>query len=136
VLHEEAQGSDMPRRIRGYADHWMARFRTDPEFVVLSMEFLVYAWRKPKLRSAFADRVAPGRELLARLLQESAEEESISLPMPAADLATVLRELGVGMAVAKLTDPDAFPDALFGDFVELLFRSIASTQEHSRQPSH
>jgi AcrR family transcriptional regulator len=132
TLHEEAHG-DLPHRIRGFADHWMARFRSDPAFVVLSMEFLVYAWRKPELRAAFADRVAPGRELLGRLLEESARDESISLPMPAADLATILRELGGGLAMAKLADPDAFPDALFGDFVELLFRSITATQEQSPQ---
>jgi AcrR family transcriptional regulator len=134
ALNDEAQGIDLPQRVRSFADHWMARFRSDPEFVVLSMEFLVYAWRKPELRAAWADRVAPGRELLGRLLEDAAREQSISLPMPAADLGIVLRELGVGLAMAKLADPDAFADALFGDFVEVLFQSIGAAQERSSQP--
>ena len=40
---------------------------------------------------------------------------------PAQDLGTIFRELGVGLSPAKLADPDAFPDRLYGDFVELFF---------------
>ena len=46
--------------------------------------------------------------------------------MPSQDIATVLRELGVGLALAKLSDPDAFPDRLYGDFVELFYELVLS----------
>jgi hypothetical protein len=45
--------------------------------------------------------------------------------MSAQDIVMVLREMGVGLALVKLTDPDAFPDRLFGDFVELFFELAA-----------
>jgi hypothetical protein len=52
----------------------------------------------------------------------------VDLPMPAQDIATALRELGVGLALAKLADPNAFPDRLYGDFVEL-FYELATSDE-------
>ena len=47
--------------------------------------------------------------------------------MPAEDLATILRELGSGLGLAKLADPDAFRDDVFGDFVESFFRLLEDT---------
>jgi AcrR family transcriptional regulator len=127
-IHGRAEG-ELPQRARAYADQWMERLRHDPEFMVLSLEFLVHAWRNPPLREAFGHRVAFGRLALARILGDAAESEGLELPMRAEDLATVLRELGSGLGLAKLADPAAIPDELFGDFVELFFRLVT---EHDR----
>jgi AcrR family transcriptional regulator len=117
----ESAASELPQRARAYADQWMARLRSEPEFLVLSLEFLVHAWRNPPLREAFAERAAVGRLALARLLSQASQERDVDLPMPAEDLAAVLRELGSGLGLAKLADPESIPDGLFGDFVEWLF---------------
>jgi AcrR family transcriptional regulator len=113
---------------RAWADQWMERVRDDPEFLVLSIEFLVHAWRNPPLREAFADRVAAGRLALGRLIEAGAESGGYQLPMPAEDLATVLRELGSGLGLAKLIDPDGIPDSLFGDFTDLFIRLVRESQ--------
>jgi AcrR family transcriptional regulator len=126
-FHKPAKG-DLPRRARAYADQFMARLNDDPEFMVLTIEFLIHAWRNPPLREAFAHRVAWGRLAAARLLEEERQRTGYQLPMPAQDLATVLRELGVGLGLAKLADPDAIPDRLFGDFIETLFQLMGKTQ--------
>jgi AcrR family transcriptional regulator len=122
-------GGELPERARAYADQWMARLHRDPEFMVLSLEFLVHAWRNPPLREAFGHRIASGRLALARLLQEAAQQRGVQLPMPAEDLAIILRELGSGLGLAKLADPDAFPDELFGDFVELFLELLIERQQ-------
>src|SRR5436190_453095 len=122
-VRERAEG-DLPQRARGYADQWMARLRGDPEFLVLSLEFLVHAWRNPTLREAFGHRAAFGRLALGRILQEQADARGYDLPMPAEQLATVLRELGSGLGLAKLVDPDGVSDELFGDFVGLFFTLV------------
>jgi AcrR family transcriptional regulator len=122
-IHVSGEGG-LPQRARAYADHWMARLRRDPEFMVLTLEFLVHAWRHPPLREAFGHRAAFGRLALARILDEETREGGLDLPMPADDLAAVLRELGSGLGLAKLADPDAIPDRLFGDFVELVFTLV------------
>jgi AcrR family transcriptional regulator len=118
---EERAGGPLPKRVRVYADHWMARVRRDPSFVSLALEFLVHAARTPGLREAYAHRLAALRLTIARLLQEEAAREQLELPLPADELAIILRELGSGLALAKLADPEAFRDGLYGDFVELLF---------------
>src|SRR5207245_7767370 len=104
------------------------RLGRDPESMVLTLEFLVHAWRHPPLREAFADRAAAGRLALARILEKSADEEGLVLPMPAQEIAAVLRELGSGLGLAKLADPDGIPDRLFGDFVERFFQLALDQQ--------
>jgi AcrR family transcriptional regulator len=122
---------ELPQRARAYADQWMRRTDEDPEFLVLTLEFLVHAWRNPDLREAFSNRSGFGRLAMARLLQAEADAGTVQLPMPADRLGTVLRELGVGLAMAKLSDPDGIRDELFGDFVELFFDLLA---EHEARP--
>jgi AcrR family transcriptional regulator len=115
---------ELPQRGRAYADQWMERLQRDPEFLVLAVEFLVHAWRNPPLREAFGHRAASGRLALARLLEEQADARGYELPMPAEQLATVWRELGTGLGLAKLVDPDGVPDEMFGDFVELFYTLV------------
>lgn len=122
-IHAHAQGST-GQRARAYADQWMARLSRDPDFLVLSVEFLVHAWRNPPLREAFSHRVAAGRLVLARILEEEAQSGAFDLPMPAEDMATALREMGSGLGLAKLIDADGVPDTLFGDFIEMLFNVL------------
>jgi AcrR family transcriptional regulator len=131
-LRERAHG-ELPQRARSYADQFMARLARDPEFLVLSLEFLVHAWRNPPLREAFSDRIAWGRLAATRLLEDAAHAGGYELPMPAEDLASVLRELGTGLGIAVLADPDAIPERLYGDFVELFFDLLARRgSEHPR----
>lgn len=128
-ISERARGA-LPQRARAFADHWMARIAREPESMILLLEFLVYAWRRPALREAFGHRIAFGRIALARLL--SAEGDYDSRSLSSEDLGAVLRELGTGLAVAKLADPDGISDRLFGDFVELLFELLEESSDSPR----
>jgi AcrR family transcriptional regulator len=132
-IHTSAEG-DFAQRARAYADQWMERVRREPEFMVLSLEFLVHAWRNPQLREAFGHRLASGRLALARLLEEAAQADGIQLPMGPDRLATALRELGSGLGLAKLADPGGIPDRLFGDFVELFFGLLADQPKDRAEP--
>jgi AcrR family transcriptional regulator len=113
-----------PAPARAWADQWMERLADNPDFLILSVEFLVHAWRNPPLRDAFANRVAAGRLTLARILEERAAQDRFELPISSEDLATVFRELGSGLGLAKLIDPDGIRDTLFGDFTELFFNLV------------
>lgn len=126
---------------RAWADHWMRRVQESPDFFVLSIEFLIHAWRNPSLREAFANRFAAGRLALARIFDDEADRGAFNLPMPAEELATALREMGLGLGLAKLIDPDGISDDLFGDFTDVFFelarearktRSSRSTLSPSR----
>jgi AcrR family transcriptional regulator len=118
---------------RAWADQWMRRVHDDPEFLVLILEFAVHAWRNPPLRAAFANRMAAGRLAVARILEEEAQRAGFDLPMPAEALGTVVRELGTGLGVAKLIDPDGIPDSLFGDFTDVVLE--LATAGSRRKPA-
>ena len=128
AVFEQAEG-ELPQRARALADHWMARQAADPTFVVVALEFFVHALRKPELREALAARQAPVRLAVGRLLERDSRAAGVELPMAPQDVATVMRELGVGLALAKLLDPEAFPDGLFGDFVELFYELAVAQRE-------
>jgi len=112
-------------RAREFADQWMTRQSDEPGFEIALMEFFAHSLRHPPLREALATRRAAVRLALARILAEYAEAAGIELPMPALELATVLRELGIGLSLARRSDPEAVSDELFGDFVELFFNLAA-----------
>ena len=117
-------GVDVAERGRRAGDQWMERLARDPTRFRIAMEFRNYAQDRPQVRRALADRVAAVREATARQLEEDAGNEAIELLLPADDLAAVIRALGLGLAIEKLTDPDAIRDDLFGDFLFLLFRLL------------
>ena len=125
---DAAEEGPLPARARAFADHWMERQAGDPSFMVIALEFLAHAWRRPALRDAMATRHAAVRLALGRFIEKAARNSEVELPMPAQDIATALREMGVGLALVKLTDPGAFPDRLFGDFVELFFELATKAQ--------
>ncbi len=107
-------------RARALADQWMERFAKDRESFLLHLEFLAASRREPELAERFGTRSASLREAIAAFIAHYQEEEGAAAPLPPADLALVLRALGIGLAIEALVSPDAVRDDLYGDFVELL----------------
>lgn len=114
------EDAPLETRARALADQWMERLGRDRESVLLHMEFIARADREPELARRFGERSAVMREALARYISQYQEEAGAELPLPADELALVLRALGIGLAVESLVSPDAVRDGLYGDFVELL----------------
>jgi AcrR family transcriptional regulator len=121
ISEERVDGAE-----RGLAagDQWMRRLADDPERFRVAMEVRSYASERPDLREALADRVAAVREATARQIETDAKAGRLALPLSAGDLAAVIRALGLGLAIEKLTDPDAIRDELYGDFLYMLFRLL------------
>jgi AcrR family transcriptional regulator len=119
-------GEDAPlvARARALADQWMERFAKDRDSFVLHMEFIAHAGRDPDLAGRFGDRSAALREALGHYIFEYQEEVGAELPLPSADLALIMRALGIGLAVEALVNPDAVRLDLYGDFIELLIGLI------------
>jgi AcrR family transcriptional regulator len=117
---ELVEGAPLEARARALADQWMDRLFRDPEFVPLHLEFIAHAGRDPELARRFGDRSAAMREAVSRYISSYEEEAGAQLPLPADDLALVLRALGIGLAIESLVSPEAVGHDLYGDFVELL----------------
>jgi hypothetical protein len=114
------EDASLEARARALADQWMDRFARDRESVLLHLEFIAHAGRDPELARRFGDRSAAMREAVSAYISSYETEAGAELPMPADDLALVLRALGIGLAVESLVSPDAVGRDLYGDFVELL----------------
>ncbi len=123
----DAGPEELAAKARAMADQWMARVSDDPRMIIVTLEFFVHALRVPELRKALADRLAAVRLAVGRMLEEDARAAGVQLPMPAQDIATTMRELGIGLALARLADPDAVPERLYGDFVESYY-TLAGAQ--------
>jgi AcrR family transcriptional regulator len=115
----EVEGA-FPERARAAADQWMKRFGEDRETFLLHLEFMIHAARNPKLSGQLGERMAMLRLDVERRIAERAAETATLLPLPPADLALVLRALGIGLAVEALNTPGEVNTSLYGDFVALL----------------
>lgn len=129
-IHERPVGG-LAKRARAFADQWMERQAADPAFAVVALEFFVHSLRTPNLREAFATRQAAVRLAVGRMLEQDARAAGVELPLPPQEIATVMRELGVGLALAQLADPEAIPARLYGDFVEVFYDlALKRLEEH------
>jgi AcrR family transcriptional regulator len=124
-----AEDVDVAERARRAGDQWMERLLADPVRFQVALEFRNYAQERPEVREALAARLAAVRMAAARQLEDDARAGRIDLPLPAEDMAAVVRALGIGLAIERLTDPDAVRDGLFGDFLHALFRLLAREGE-------
>lgn len=115
-----AEDAPLEQRGRALADQWMERFARDRESFLLHLEFLAASRNEPELAERFGNRSAALRETIASYIAHYEEEEGVDSPLPPADLALILRALGIGLAIEALVSPDAVRDDLYGDFVELL----------------
>jgi AcrR family transcriptional regulator len=113
-------GGSLAERARAGADQWMQRFAGDRDTFLLHLEFMIHAARNPHLSEQLDRRMATLRLEIERQLSSRAGRSGSALPLPAADLALILRALGIGLAVEALNQPGELDIHLYGDFVALV----------------
>ncbi len=118
------------QRARAAADQWMQRFSEDRPTFLLHLEFMIHAARNPHLSEQLGQRMAALRLEIERRLTDREAETRIALPLPPADLALIVRALGIGLAVEALNQPGEIDTRLYGNFVAL----IATLLESALQP--
>jgi AcrR family transcriptional regulator len=98
---------------------WAERTLGDEGWSSLEIEFASQARRDPGLRGELARRSVAIRALIATMIEAHAHDFGIELPLPAADLATALLSLGVGLGLQRALDP-TIPARVFTDVVRAL----------------
>lgn len=122
-----AAGTTLEEQARQAGDHWMKILRERPAYFPLLIEFWAYAVRIPRLRERLGERFAALRSATARLVLEGAGQIGLPPNAEAGELVgTVINALGNGLALEKLADPDAVPDALFGDILVLILQALGA----------
>lgn len=97
------------------------------ESVVLDHEYWTLAVREPKLRRRYARRRTALRDELAAALQ--ARMRRLGAPTAGVnphELATAFLCLASGIAQAKLVDPGATPDDLFGKIAVVIYSGLVA----------
>jgi AcrR family transcriptional regulator len=122
-----AAGATIEEQARGAADRWMEILRERPHYFPLLIEFWSYAIREHALRERLAERFAALRSASARLVLEGAGRQGFPPHTEAGELVGLLiNALGNGLALEKLVDPDAVPDALYGEMLVLIFTALGA----------
>lgn len=100
--------------------------RAQPALLLLMFEHWSVAVRDPELRDGFNRRQAELRAAMARALEARHATTGVRLTYSAERLATGILCLGVGIAMQAMVEPDAAPDELFGEILELLYDGLAA----------
>jgi AcrR family transcriptional regulator len=125
IAEAVAKRDSVAGRATGGAQVWMTMIEREPELLLLFMEFWAYGVREPDVRPKVAARFAQVRQLLTRLIADSAREFDLELQIPAEQLAVVIDALADGIARQKLADPAAVPDDLMGRVLSLLLGAVS-----------
>jgi AcrR family transcriptional regulator len=112
------------------SESWMARLHERPDRFRLFVELWTLAQRDERLRLRLAGALRELHATFTNFASASADEGGGQTPPGAAEqFANVTLGLGVGLAMLKLTDPDTVPDALLGNVLSVLVRTLQSNPE-------
>jgi AcrR family transcriptional regulator len=112
------------------SDNWMAGLQESPDRFRLFVELWTLAQRDEQLRVRLAGALRELHATVTSFASTSAAEGGVQPPPGAAEqFANVTLGLGVGLAMLKLTDPDTVPDALLGNVLSMLIRTLESDPE-------
>ncbi|GAA3226854.1 TetR/AcrR family transcriptional regulator [Actinocorallia longicatena] len=104
-------------------DAWADATLGDPGWTLLEAEFAIHAVRKaPEVRARVAQGGREAAAALEFLIGEELKARPRELPLPAAELAEAVLDLGIGLGIRRAVDPDLSPRPL-GDLVRLLLRA-------------
>jgi AcrR family transcriptional regulator len=87
---------------------------------LLFIEFWARAVRDPQLREEFARHRRAAREVIARFLEQQADQAGVELPAPAEQLAIAVLALSNGIAIEHLADPDTVDPTILTTILSLL----------------
>ncbi|MGI8622568.1 MAG: TetR/AcrR family transcriptional regulator [Solirubrobacteraceae bacterium] len=116
------------------AAQWVEKLITEPAWFPLFIEFWSHSLRNPELQAKFAVPLGAVRVAVERIVERYAEERGIELPLPAGQIATAIKALGNGIALEKTADPDAVPDALFGEFLAIFLLGLEARAHAASHP--
>lgn len=112
-------GSDSPEGRVAAFELWAEKTLGDEGWSNLEIEFASQVRRNEPLRIEYARRAVEIRSMIAALIEGAAAELGIALPVPAADAATALLSLGIGLGLQRAVEHD-LPVTAMTNLIRLL----------------
>jgi AcrR family transcriptional regulator len=91
---------------------------------LLTHEYWSLAARDPELGARYAERQRDLRRRIAHALVAHHEATCVALTHDPMELATAVHALANGLGLDRIIDPDAVPDSLFGDILQLIYDGL------------
>jgi AcrR family transcriptional regulator len=119
-------GGSAADRSAAAASVWTATQR-EQNLAALSLEMRVYALRNPEFRKRLAASERRNQQKIAEFIQQVATAEGRSLPVPANDLAEMLRAFSDGLSQLAALDVEktAYYDEIAARFFGLIEKALA-----------
>jgi AcrR family transcriptional regulator len=117
IAGEETVTPLVSREISSLADE-------ERQLHLLAHEYWALAARDPELGARFAERQRSLREVISRALVAHHEATSVALTHDPMELATAVLALGTGLGMDRIIDPDAVPETLFGEILQLIYDGL------------
>jgi AcrR family transcriptional regulator len=105
---------------------FVRQMEQDREAALLDVEFSMYLARNPEMVPRFSEGARELRRTMARAMEEWAARDGVPLPLDSETLVAGVFALGNGIRLARLSDPDATPEDLFGKMLALIMSSSAA----------
>jgi len=120
----EAMLSLAPDDMQNAVSQWLTTAHSDQDCPLLATELQLHARRSPEFAVEYYAYQAQQTQVLTRLLQAYFKALSVSLPMPAEDLATTLTALVNGLSLQQPVPHDApnAPGQVIDRFLKALTR--------------
>jgi AcrR family transcriptional regulator len=94
------------------------------QLVLLMQEYWSLAARDPELRGRYVERQRMLRRLVAHTVEARHATTGVPLTTSPDRLATGIAALTYGLAIERVADPDAVPDDLLGELIDLLYDGL------------
>jgi len=91
---------------------------------LLTHEYWSLAARDPELGARYAERQKMLRELISHALVAHHEATCVALTHDPLELATAVLALANGLGMDRIIDPDAVPETLFGEILQLIYDGL------------
>jgi len=108
---------------------WNVRRGNQRGWLMLSLEFVLYALRHPKARLKLAERERLGRRGYAQGAIAQHEALGVSPPRPPEQLGLILQALDQGFGLQESIDPETVPEDAFIDALDFLLKASVALAE-------
>jgi AcrR family transcriptional regulator len=116
--------ADPDVQAREAAEGLMRMLAAEPEWHRLFFEFAVYAARNEQFREQLVARYSALRERLAQLIERRTERLAVKPVTPPERIAAMAFAMANGMALERLLEPEAVPEALFAEMMAAFFAGL------------
>jgi AcrR family transcriptional regulator len=132
---DPAAGGSAAERSAAAASVWTATQR-EQNLAALSLEMRVYALRNPEFRKRLAESERGNQQRIAEFIEQVARTEGRALPVPAIDLAEMLRAFSDGLSQLAALDPEniRYYDDVAARFFGLIEKALAQEETPAKGP--